>query len=921
MNLIYKVVWSRACQLWVVVSDVAKSGGKAKARSIQSSNSSANGSTRSVMNRGMLALALSLFALPAQAQAIEYYSVNDTGAERANPDPTNKTNLGATGVNALAAGINAQASSLNSVAIGHNALTGPGNQNIAIGFNAISTNHQSLAVGAGSNAWGSYGTAIGVNSEATFFDTAIGANAKALGTWSVALGQGASTKRSGGVAIGNGSTADGQDALAMMLSSQAQGRRTIAIGYGALAGGDPSAYVWNPAVAIGQYAEASVAGAVAYGPNAKATSSNTTAIGVSARAIGGNSIVLGASSSATAWNSMALGVYAGASGQGAIALGVNSYVNGDRAIALGPYAYAWSEKSVALGSSSLAADAVGTTNATIGGLTYGDFAGAKPMATVSIGYEEGERTITNLAAGRIEATSTDAINGSQLFATNVNLGNVANSTVSVLGGNALLDVDGRITMTNIGDTGENTVHDAIKSVKQTLGDGSLKFAADQGAVITRHLGDTLSLNGGATGALSENNIAVVSDGSSALQIKLAEQVNLGANGGVTIGSTQLNQQGLNIQDPNGGVTVGTTQLNQQGLTIEAGPSVTVAGVDAGSMKVINVAPATLSATSTDAVNGSQLFATNTKLTNLATSTVSVLGGNADLDVDGRITMTNIGDTGENTVHDAIKSVKQTLGDGSLKFAADQGAVITRHLGDTLSVNGGATGALSENNIAVVSDGSSALQIKLAEQVNLGANGGVTIGSTQLNQQGLNIQDQNGGVTVGTTQLNQQGLNIQDPNGRVQLGSTQLSQQGLTIQDGPSVTQAGVDAGSKKITHVAPGEISSSSTDAINGSQLYQTQQQIGSNSISINNLSNRIDRVEKNVDGVGATAAAMSSLPQASLPGMSMVAMASGLYGSENAVALGVSRVSDSGKMIYKLNAARNSRGKGSAGVGVGYQW
>ena len=113
---------------------------------------------------------------------------------------------------------------------------------------------------------------------------------------------------------------------------------------------------------------------------------------------------------------------------------------------------------------------------------------------MSIGSLGKERTLTNVAAYRISAKSTDAINGSQLFATNTVLGNVANSVKTVLGGNAAVGTDGNITMTNVGGTGKATVHDAIQSVAEN----PLTFAGDTGTNVKRKLGETLNVKGGET---------------------------------------------------------------------------------------------------------------------------------------------------------------------------------------------------------------------------------------------------------------------------------------------------------------------------------------------------------------------------------------------------------------------------------------
>ncbi|MBW9853635.1 hypothetical protein FJD05_22490 [Escherichia coli] len=133
---------------------------------------------------------------------------------------------------------------------------------------------------------------------------------------------------------------------------------------------------------------------------------------------------------------------------------------------------------------------------------------------------------------------------------------------------------------------------------------------------------------------------------------------------------------------------------------------------------------------------------------------------------------------------------------------------------------------------------------------------------------------------------------------------------------------------RQIQNVAPGVVSETSTDAVNGSQLHSTNQQVSKNTSEINQignkfnqLNNRIDGLNKDIRGVGASAAAMSAIPQAYLPGKSLLGLGVGGYGGESAIALGVSTISDNGKVILKMNAGQNTRGNFSVGAGVGYQW
>ena len=145
--------------------------------------------------------------------------------------------------------------------------------------------------------------------------------------------------------------------------------------------------------------------------------------------------------------------------------------------------------------------------------------------------------------------------------------NLAQTNVSnILGGNAT-NTAGNITMTDIGGTGTNTVHDAIQAVN-TQANSPLTFADDSGTKVERKLGETVNVKGGNTGTLTNGNIGVVANGTDTLEVKLAEAVNLGSNGSVTIGNTVV---------------------NNAGLMINGGPSVTASGIHAGNKQITNVA--------------------------------------------------------------------------------------------------------------------------------------------------------------------------------------------------------------------------------------------------------------------------------------------------------------------------------------------
>ena len=355
-----------------------------------------------------------------------------------------------------------------------------------------------------------------------------------------------------------------------------------------------------------------------------------------------------------------------------------------------------------------------------------------------------------------------------------------------------------------------------------------------------------------------------------------------------------------------------------------GPSMTTAGIDAGGLVIGSVAAGAVNATSTDAINGSQLYAVQQTasagwnlqanggpVTNIApngtvnvvngSNTTAVLTGN-QLQVNvvsnptftGTVTAPTFVASGGNPItisgatgtiggltnttfdplsytsgqaatEDQLAEVARTA-NNPLTFAGDSGTPVARKLGETVNIVGGAAGTLTDGNIGVVADGTDTLTVKLAKDINLGATGSVTIGNTLLNTSGL------------------------------------------TITGGPSVTTAGIDAGEKAITNVADGV---NATDAVNVRQLNG----------AIGSIASRIDTVDRNASAGTASAMAMAGMPQAFTPGKSMFGFGAGTYRGQSAFAMGVSTMTDNGKWVIKGSLSGDSRGNVGGSVGAGFQW
>ena len=316
----------------------------------------------------------------------------------------NRANDGATGTNAMAAGVAAAAAGDFSVAAGSNARAN-GHETVAIGHNTLASGVSAVAVGQRANASGSEAVALGIDSNAS-------------GKFAIAIGNKATVSDSklNGIAIGSGAVAAENYAMSMGLDTKALG---------------------NSSIAFGNTAQATDSEALAIGHSAGALGANTVAFGVSATSNAAGAATVGAYTKAEAVNSTALGYASQAVNENDVALGAGSVTEA-------PHAgeYTLSNSYTAAGKDS-----------------YGVISVGKAVGT--------KRQIQNVAAGVLSADSTDAVNGSQLYATNSYLLNLATATKNALGGETAVDGAGNLTVNNLGGTNQNTVHDALAALKTT----------------------------------------------------------------------------------------------------------------------------------------------------------------------------------------------------------------------------------------------------------------------------------------------------------------------------------------------------------------------------------------------------------------------------------------------------------------------
>ena len=322
---------------------------------------------------------------------------------------------------------------------------------IAIGRDTVAAGKGATALGVGANAE-AHGVSIGINATTSFSSVAIGVESKSSGKNAVAMGSSAKTEANNAIAIGNGASAKKQSDLAVGDGAKASNGQDAAFGVSANASGNGATAIggltgasgWlstsvgyssqsagSGSFAGGARANANGSGAISIGMNSTSTNTNSTALGAFANAAGPHSTALGvnASTATGAWYSLASGSsakasanYAMASGhtadasaEAAISLGANTTASQINAVALGSNATASHINAVALGSNSSTKEAVASNNATVNGVYYSDFAANNATSVVSLGNKGKERQLVNVAAGQISATSTDAINGSQLY--------------------------------------------------------------------------------------------------------------------------------------------------------------------------------------------------------------------------------------------------------------------------------------------------------------------------------------------------------------------------------------------------------------------------------------------------------------------------------------------------------------------------
>ena len=727
MNRVFKVIWNRTKGCYVVVAETAKNMTKRSSLSVVFSK---------MVGATVVAVMLTGVMMPTDALGAPIK--NGVGATAENDGGIaigDRTN--ARGDYSVAMGTDAtvgkndpsESESQNGIAIGHGATVSvnpatatPGitdkSGGIAIGHDATTKDINTIAIGT---------STIGQGAQAV----AIGRNARTIANNGVAIGNEARVQSTNGFALGNNARAGfdesnnligldndqafGSNARAYGGSSMAFGNNAKASKGGAIAMGNGSQSRGDWGVAIGNGAKALAQGARAIGANSTADATNAAAMGWDSVASGEASIAIGETAKATAGNSIAMSKAAIAAADDSIAIGKNASVDANQ------------QRSIALGANSKTDNVVSTPNQLVNGLWYKNYAGGSADSTLSVGSDTLKRTITNVAAGRVNAQSTDAINGSQLYAVANTLGNLASTTKGLLGGNAALDPDtGNLSMSNIGNTGKGTIHDAIKFNKDTI-DKGLNFDANTGGAKNNLLGSKVTIKGDG----SNINAAITqANGDTTINMTLGNTIKVGTAKPVTIDGTTGHVTGLQNKDWN----------------VDNPVAVSGRAATEDQLKKVN-----------DKVN---------------TNKAQIDKNKQDI-ADNKQNITNNANNIAQNKQD-ISNINTKINKG-LNFAGDTGTVSNRQLGDTVTVKGGATGTLSDGNIGVESDGNGTLNVKLAKT--LTGLDSVTASNTKIDNGGLTVGGKTYVSPTGLNANNQKITNVangSDPNDAVNYSQLQAA---------------------------------------------------------------------------------------------------------------------------------------------------
>ncbi|ELK9495749.1 trimeric autotransporter adhesin SadA [Salmonella enterica] len=614
-------------------------------------------------------------------------------------------------------------------------------------------------------------------------------------------------------------------------SDSTAGTGWIAIGTDATA--NTYTNVDGASAAMGYHASAMGKWSTAIGSYSQSTGNSSLALGVKSVSAGDRAIAMGASSSAGGSYSMAMGVYADSSGANSVALGYKSVASGATSAALGYQATASGDDSAAFGNG---AQAIGTNSVALG-------AGSTALEdnSVAVGNSTTQRQITYVAKGDINANSTDAVTGAQIYS-------LSQSVADRLGGGASVNSDGTVNapLYKVGTGIYNNVGSALSALNTSitnteasvagLAEDALLWDGNTSAFSANHSGSDSKITNLAAGTLAADSTDAV-NGSQLFDTNAKVDQN---TADITTNTDSINQNTTDIAANTASINQNTTDIATNTTSINSlSNSVTTLTDDAllwdgsasafsanhsgSDSKITNLAAGTLAADSTDAVNGSQLFATNENVsqntTDIAANTDSINQNTTDIaanitSINQNTTdiTTNTASINQNTTDIATNTTSinslsdsvTTLTDDALLWDAASGAFSAKHNGSDSKITNLAAGTLAADSTDAVN-------------------------GSQLFATNENVSQNTTDIATNTTSINNLSNSV-----------TTLTDDALLWDAASGAFNANRNGNASKIINVAAGDLSEDSTDAVNGSQLYETNQRVDQNTSAIADINTSI---------------------------------------------------------------------------------
>ncbi|EFV0626922.1 autotransporter adhesin SadA [Salmonella enterica subsp. enterica serovar Typhimurium] len=752
MNRIFKVLWNAATGTFVVTSETAKSRGKKNGR-------------RKLAVSALIGLSSIMVSADALANA-----GNDTG------DGVTPTGTQTGGKGWIAIGTDATA----------NTYTNVDGASAAMGYKASAMGKWSTAIGSYSQSTGDSSLALGVKSvSAGDRAIAMGASSSASGSYSMAMGVYANSSGAKSVALG--------------YKSVASGATSSALGYQATASGDDSAAFGNGAKAIGTNSVALGSGSVAQEDNSVAVGNSTTQRQITYVAKGDiNSTSTDAVTGAQIY-SLSQSV--------ADRLGGGASVNSDGTVNAPLYEVGTGIYNNVGSALSALNTSITNTEASVAGLAEDALLWDESISAFSASHTGNASKITNLAAGTLAADSTDAVNGSQLFDTNekvdkntadiaTNTGSINQNTADITANTDSINQNTTDIAANTTSINQNTTDIATNTTNinslsdsvTTLTDDALLWDAASGAFSAKHNGSDSKITNLAAGTLAADSTDAV-NGSQLFDTNEKVDQN---TADITTNTNSINQNTTDIATNTTSInnlSDSITTLTDDALLWDAASGTFSASRSGSASKITNLAAGTLAADSTDAVNGSQLYETNQKVDQ-----------NTSAIADINTSITN------------LSSDNLSWNETTSSFSASHGSSTTNKITNV------AAGELSEESTDAV-NGSQLFET-----------------NEKVDQNTTDIAANTTNITQNSTAIENLNTSVSDINTSI----TGLTDNALLWDEDTGAFSANHGGSTSKITNVAAGALSEDSTDAVNGSQLYETNQKVDQNTSAIADINTSI---------------------------------------------------------------------------------